>query len=472
MIGLTSQIGSFAHSGPIKTRPEWGPPGTGGCGCAGCGENEEYGALWAPMVPRCASGKNDARGWASMRQGVISEKPVVAELETWPRNPEPLRWGEDESDTFSYLFPLPDMMEDGWLKVDIFVSAGESNSTGTCYPGGDPDLGDRNCSLYRIRMGLKYASVIEVEEVMSPIQDDSGQLGIVQAALSPDGDRLAFLAKNNQKTRLEGFNLNSRCKTTLVEESDTKLRPQFPNWYSQGLLLYHAGEPQERTLYSMQITGDPMVGTGPWGLLGPAGLRDDDWSFADVNTARDGSGKVVTFGASKGGNDPLKPMVYTVLGLNKEYFELGQKSDGNGSVNECHHPAWNPSGDTISCSEQESVEEINGIRYRFLYDYQFDGTNWVQKGLSVDVSNRPFTDAGCTLYTYKYAEWCGSDNYMVATFYCENEQSKTTIRSRTYLIRRNPYRITDLTAIIEAYLGRTFNSLDSMYTTCKIVRRP
>lgn len=395
--------------------------------------------------------------------------------------------------------------------VDIYLSVSASIVlTPGEYPACNQDE-DTDCDLYRVRMNLITGHATEVERVVA----HSDGYGNVQPALSPGGRRLAYVRRSETVGYLEAMDFDTREVTQVASgyrNSTTKVntKPQFPNWYDESTLLFHAGERGDCTLYRSQID-DPLdlhFGSAE-ALLGPKSGVSTTTSFADANTRwATGDGvsttadssrekrRVATFGPGPGSSGAEAPRVHgltpkrsSATEIVAEEFDLGFNMEAR-PIESCHHPAWNPGGNRIMCTSQDPSETYNtpgDNLLRFLYTYTYNSADelWYDP-------QPPFTpltpaeleaefgslfpesgDPHCEIYTYKFAEWCASDNYIVATLFCsaqrkhiDSDDPYNIITSRVMLIRRFPVRYTDITRIVEKSRGLRPGQTHGVYSTC------
>lgn len=395
--------------------------------------------------------------------------------------------------------------------VDVYLSVSASTDTAAgSYPACNQDH-FTDCDLYRVRMNLVTGRATEVERVVA----QSGGWGNIQPALSPSGRRLAYLRRSESKSALEAWDLETGATTQVVygEKVDgVNSRPQFPNWYDENTLLFHSGEQDDCTLYKSQIDDahDLHFGAAE-ALLGPRSDVSTTTSFADASTRRDAKDvgtshsisprrdpSVATFGSnptSDGFETPrvhaLAPASPTATAVRTQEFDLGENMEGNG-INTCHHPAWNPSGNRILCTSQNPSEAYNNPKdnyLRFLYSYSETNGTWSDPNpVFIPFTPEELEDQfgpvfprngtpHCEIYTYKFAEWCASDDYIVATLFCSTQDENSgasasndiIISSRVMLIRRFPVRYTDITGIVEASRGLSSGQTHGVYSTCKRV---
>lgn len=387
--------------------------------------------------------------------------------------------------------------------VDIYLSAGkaenldsETESYRSCNYNDES-----NCSLYRLRIVPATGGVIRVERVAQA----AGGYGAVQPALSPSGDRLAYVLRNSsgssqwsyliaEEVGVGGFRIVSYGRK---ESGGIINRPQFPNWYDDDALLYHTGEQGDTTLYRSTVTDDAAYTFGEAeALLGPRSGVSTTTSFADASTRQsDGASagmRVTTFGPHGEADAAprvhrLNPLSATSTEVETQDFSLGMNMAGT-HIAECHHPTWNPGGTKVMCTAHgtdayplETYPVGGGPQLRFLYMYGQSASRWS----GATPAFTPLTPAAlatrfgalfptggmpqCRIYTYKYAEWCASENYIVATVFCSDDfynRTNPAFSSRVMLIQINPLRYIDLTSIVEGATGAALGEIHGIYSTC------
>lgn len=262
---------------------------------------------------------------------------------------------------------------------------------------------------------------------------------------------------------------------------DARGQPQMPNWFTNQILLYAKNTTAGSTVYAA-----PTSGTGPVALLGVDGAYGRSGvSHQDPATHRNpayaGLGpRIVSFG-----NDPvstLMPRVTTLTGDYEEAFETGDSR-----FTQCHHPAWNVEGTEILCMRNESVEHEGNLQdqpyLRALYRFKWDGNRWGEPGRLFEPMSRtdleetfgdvlpPVSVDGTSGYTYKYAEWCGSNAFVLLTLY-GTEQGRTVLSSRVMMVRIDgpTPRYWDVTAAIEEANGVAPGQWQGIFGTCSGVR--
>lgn len=440
------------------------------------------------LTPRGAS-EDPSRRW--LGQGM--NRPVAG-----------LAQATERLASFQPTDKLSEQVAASFVDVYLSVSASIALVEGT-YPACNQD-NDEDCDLYRVRMNLVTGRATEVERVVA----QSGGFGNVQPALSPSGRRLAYVRRSGKFGYLEAMDLNTRAVTQVasgIRTSDINTKPQFPNWYDENTLLFHTGERGDCTLFRSQLDDSEDLHFGAAeALMGPRSDVSTTTSFADANTRSRSGGlesmadpfskqipRVATFGPYTTETDAprvhsLTPETPGGSQILVQKFSLGSNMEGQ-DIEKCHHPAWNPSGNRIMCTSQKPNEEyhVEGDNLlRFLYTYSSVGGLWsdpeaaftplTPEELEIEFG-RIFPASGsphCEIYTYKFAEWCASDDYIVATVFCSaqrrdistSDDPYTIISSRVMLIRRFPVRYTDITRIVERSRGLRPGMVHGVYSTC------
>jgi hypothetical protein len=159
--------------------------------------------------------------------------------------------------------------------------------------------------------------------------------------------------------------------------------------------------------------------------------------------------------------------VTNAFGAEVETFDLDFATDGG---EECHHPAWNISGDRILCHRHEPRERFGDIQnrqflrmlYLFAYDAFRGGWSSPTRQPQRVFEPRPparmeaqfpqFESSRCNDYFYKYGEWCGTDDHVLVTVYCKDVYD-AVVSSRVMVIdtSTDPPTYRDVTAAIEDY---------------------
>lgn len=375
--------------------------------------------------------------------------------------------------------------------VDIYLSAGQRVGQGSC------DSGENSlCELWHVRVIPGQTKAEEVERVVPTGTLGAGSSGAVEAALSPDETRIAWLERNRFASRLLVRKLPDGKPHVVVEpealrgEGVGRGRPEWPEFARDDLLLYD-GLTNERdgvavkTVYSVPIA-DPAHPGPQKGQLGELGKDNNPWGLHDVAVWRGGSGiKLVGFGPVDGGRRrPL--LVPRVLDLDADgapkgppsIFEMGVNESGM-PITECHHPAWSYSGDRILCMVHEPAEQIDGVRTRMLYEWKLTDGKWTnpkrvfqpkpvdKAGIASDVLFQPRDYQHAT---YKYAQWCGSDDWVIANVFSSNRsevrKGEDSVAARVMLIHTNPVEYFDVTSMIEQHEGLALGQMFGFTATC------
>lgn len=175
--------------------------------------------------------------------------------------------------------------------------------------------------------------------------------------------------------------------------------------------------------------------------------------------------------------NPPVPVVSDIDGAANEAFVLGTNVTGE-PIRECHHPAWSVSGARILCmAHREPSRRSQKTQARALYSYAFDQRSgkWLQEsthplfdppGNTELRDNLPsFRGQACDMLTYKFAEWCGTDRFVVMTMFCSTGETVTA--SRVVIGDLSDGRLYDLTTHIESHFpSPRAVSTRAIYATC------
>lgn len=453
----------------------------GECACETCSVRGLGGSSWPGLDP-CARllDEDDEEGLNGL-EGDAEGDPIVVGLgsSAWPGiDPcvQPAMLGPE----VSAALPLGSKRAGSSNIIHIYLSAGEHRpDPETSYESCD-STHQGTCGLYRVRWNLRLGVSVSVTR----LAEASGGRGWVQPAVSPGGRRLAYIGRtfnpgDRDPTDGELFVGNPLRSTPVSVDSGTGSpdRPQFPNWYSSDDLLYHKTDSGVgSTLWLANLSSGSRTA-----LLGPGGAYSTSGSYQDANTAPDGV-RIATFGELSDGNARPQTNEYDG-GDYQETPAFTAEYDGR-RVSACHHPAWNKSGDRILCTNQSNFEELtDGSHQRLLYAYQWDGSAWLADGAVFEppseVELAEFLPKGSDSrsferYTYKYAEWCVSDDYLIATLFGDDggdSDEFSVVSSRVVLIKvgrstRAVLGMWDITRAVEDAEGYSEGELRSVFATC------
>lgn len=417
--------------------------------------------------------------------------------------------------------------------VEIFVPSGVDNGDqGGCYFASEVDSSSRTCEIYRLRWDLSSGKLVGYDKVLS---DPADRQGVWQPSLTRDGKVIGFSNSTSTGVSLRyksigDANINDPTDLgTLVQVPARQPNiAVWPNWSASGKLSF---DRPNSTTACMTLNGcvgpfdrwsdglrvDLGGGTGQLGaatqFAGNLGFSFSDAShhptapdlIAGHGWFVDGELAIHPICSDAGGSTSCSNVKQTpglfVMDLAQGNFwriavhSAEEKYKANGtplSLYGCAHAAWSPDGKKLLCSEQGTAELDEADKNR-IFAFTFDPAEHVGAPNSVVTKNalpafkhktaeELWNLSGgekCTVFYHKYAEWCGTQDYLltsVACNYCESGncenlggKAKRLIGNRVYLIDiRNPdapvYH--NLTGALETQLGSAEGSLFSFTGTC------
>lgn len=371
-----------------------------------------------------------------------------------------------------------------------------------------------------------------------------GGWGFAEPAVSPSGDRLAWVGRCHEERSPLALGAYAAPAAVIGQvigtyelstgeagaadygwdgDPDRNRRPQFPNWYDEETLTYDkAGGPLNASMNTLWWAWRFPDWSMRLALLGPEGLFHTSTAYQDGeshpsprNTGVGSGPRMVSFGGQFQA-DPNGILYYELVprthGLSGELEQEFQVPDSweDRSRPECHHPSWNVSGTEILCTRLQDADiyETTGIRYDYRELYRFSWgavrgawnttstTPLIDRLVPDEVaklaadafgatkyplraSNAPFAE-GCGAYVWKFAHWCGSDRYLVATVYCTDNSSDALVppnlASRVYLIDTEAdtslaTAYFDLVAPIEGAAKAETGSYHAIFSDCAGLQR-
>ena len=423
--------------------------------------------------------------------------------------------------------------------LDIYVSVGFQGglSSGAC---GSPLIdglsrvascdmdANEGCAIVRLRLRWLGPFGLVGLDVIQPADRYGGR---VWPAISPDGTKLAYVRKggsssSRQDSRLYVRDLNTFDLVKLATGHDVAVanagRPLFPAWFGDNYVLWTASQngshadpdESEWALFGAAVWFSPIGASSKVALMGPDtsypyanGVSSD---FSDPDVRRPGAvtlwdfakDRVVTHGsdislepAQRRPKPQVGPAIATGTGGNvtTETFRLGDNAERTSSgwemgagdrIVECHHPAFNPSGDRVMChahSKEVPFSDVVGgtpptAKLSYVYEEGSAGDVWGNPVLPFDPgtpsrleaalgAGMPASDCG-HVYSFKQAQFCGSDDYVITTIFCRGTEDGPINHSRVVIARREPLKIWDVTALIEDLLGEAQGTLAAQSGTC------
>lgn len=428
--------------------------------------------------------------------------------------------------------------------VDIYLSAGPHDNYGFPMPVNYRSCNQddtANCTLYRVRWDHQTnTGVVTVVERATSVSIGAATLdvGYVQPAVSPDGRWLLYIAvatlqDGSGRHAISSSIVLNRPKggahATLYTRAAGANQPQYPAWLGD-----YVPDPTSiwDTSSGVPYLWNSATGAGAFDtatvwkhfdmgflnldlpVLGPGGLSTatQQTSFEDgnvhQNVADRGGPGLVTFGGAISPPTPTEhiPQVSDLDGGNLVQVDIASSTP---ALTECHHPAFNKSGDAILCTGQEPAEDFGILdsgslqHRRRLHSFSWNGAAWADgaplvgalsaadfESIATDKAGNvlpgvfpeqalPGSLDKCRNYVWKFAEYCGSDRYVVATVYCTDSSDSPQYRqirnSRVVLIDLDadddivgtPAAYHDLTGWIEDFESAQAGTFNAVFSTCR-----
>jgi hypothetical protein len=372
--------------------------------------------------------------------------------------------------------------------VDVILNVG---SGATCHA--EEESG---CELVRVKVDL--TSTPKVSSLTSLVRPNAvGEQGSapIEPAVSQDGTRLAWIERSSGSSQLWARQLSGSqnqfvAKSGKPQDGGTGHRPEWPAWVGNNTLLYSAKTADNngdamKTIFSVSMAdfakpGGPVQRFGA-GVEDSAGLQDPS-----VRLTSSGA-EVVSFGpASVSDTDRFSLDVRSLDGAGKPVGARVTVPRGNNQsgkeLSACHHPSWNESGSAVICMSQQPTESVGGMDTKLIYRYdrgsngQWSGPKRAFEPLTpsqagLEAASLLSRDAGCTVLSYKYPEYCRGDDWILLTLFCSKGASSTGRgaemgASRVVLVQDDPVRYVDITRLVEQQRGVAVGGLTSFTGTC------
>ncbi len=377
--------------------------------------------------------------------------------------------------------------------VDVLLSVGKPEGSSGCQPDSEGA-----CDLVRVRIDLGSGTATKVASLIGNGAVGASGSGIAEPAVSPDGTRVAWLERGGTGVQLWAKAFTESGSHLVVKSGKEKnggsgLKPEWPAWVSNDTLVFSSKTGSEdgteqKTVFSVAVSdlakpGEPKARAGS-GVSGWSGVQDPA-----VFTGTSGT-QMVTFGPVPGGSDEAYQLSLAPIDASGKptaaplAIASGKNAAGK-NIEGCHHPAWNASGDQILCMVHRPSEGVGGMSTKLLYTYARDAAGaWSLAGRAFEpvtpeaaglsVASQLSESAGCTVLSYKYAQYCDSNDWIVTTLYCSKEgnasgRGAVIGASRVLLIGTKPVRYLDVTGMVEASQGVKAGTLSSFTGTCRAV---
>lgn len=384
---------------------------------------------------------------------------------------------------------LASTVEAAGRSVDIYLSAGKKTGDVSC-----DAQNDGTCEIWHLKMNLGDAAAGTIEKLVSRVERGDEKFSIIESALSPNGTRLAWIERSSKSNQLWAMDLAKKERKLVADggaktgSNGAKVKPEWPEWLTDSVLLFSGKTGDKdgvamKTVYSVSVSdlANPGEAAPRLGAAGVDGTKDGTQDPAVRK------GKVVSFGPENAGANyvPRVQEIGTDGTPKGSYtdFTLG-KTAGGAAIKECHHPAWNYAGTAIMCMVQNPQETFDGTKARLLYTYSDTGSGWANQGRTfepvemtkstLDSAKLLTAAAGCQTINYKYAQWCGSDDYVLATVYCSGaatgDRGAPVTASRVMLIGTNPVQYVDLTSLIEKNQKGDVGTFSAFTGTCSTAK--
>lgn len=388
---------------------------------------------------------------------------------------------------------VPPARAGGGKAVDVLLSVGKPGADGTCQPDSEG-----SCDLVKVRVALGSNTATKVSTVVAHGAVGASGSGIAEPAVSPNGTRVAWLERGGTGVQLWAKAFTESGAHLIVKSSkgkggDPAIRPEWPEWLDEDTLLFSSKTgtedgKEQKTIFAVEVAdlaspGDPVARAGA-GVAGWTGVQDPA-----VFRGSSGS-QLVAFGPVPGGSSEAYQLELAAVDsrgkpLSSPLVVAAGNNAAGKAIEGCHHPAWNETGDRIMCMVHRPSETVGGMATKLLYTYVRDSAGkWALGGRAFEplapadaklaVASQLSASAGCETLSYKYAQYCASNDYVVTTLYC-SKGGKSSGRgaeigaSRVLLIRTNPVEYVDITGLVESDQGLAPGALSSFTGTCRAV---
>ena len=402
-------------------------------------------------------------------------------------------------------------------RLEIYLAAGVPSGQDSCHFTKE-SMSSAACELYRIGWDRERHQLVDQRKFVGD--------GVVafQSAVSPDGQWLAYTkrdAKGKATVHVKSTSSTnpSDAGTPIFNKEMAAYPPAlwtFPHWLGDdALLLSHPSMGAQCTnsqgqcvnvqRWSSTFRVDVEQGR-PTGLSEILGWGDtammsiqDTWVNPVDRRLVAGHGRfsrtAKALPTCKDSCDDVfmtpYPFVVDVTTGERWIYQLRTTEPefakgGAMNLDGCAHLAWSPDGKRLLCTEQSTMPIYRAGQSGKLYAFDFDRSDptgtLVTKDVGLMFAHAQPQDlvAGlgpnerCQPFYHKYAEFCGSNDLVVASTVCAVGAGDIR-QSHAYLIdisEPSAPKYHDITAALEGALGHPAGTMRSFMATCAATPNP
>jgi hypothetical protein len=353
--------------------------------------------------------------------------------------------------------------------VDAYLAVGPETDDGACQFSPISYAGINNCSIWRLRVDLATGKVTDSQIVV----ESSHGYGGTMPAISPDGSQIAYMRTTNRPPNsLWVKATGSSAPTDHGKEWTPGLGPaQFPAWRDNEVVVFGKNDgsytcldgsgrctayPFFETLHEARASASAaplFLGAEKGGMSwSDPEFRPTDRNYlaGHVNLVDNDPTAYPTCDPSNPGASTTCPtarrgvptLAAAELSSGKVWrYQLTNTEPGHQvPLSGCAHAAWRPDGEAILCTEHKT-EALGalGLHYR-LYEIPFDPSapaGVVRLDTKPMFTHKPVKDLftlpsgeECSTLVYKYAQYCGDGDHVIATATCDCRTPACQARGR------------------------------------------